>query len=459
MTNKELNAISEPKEEYKKKKKDKESEGNALALELLARYDLISMGDQFYQFTDNYYKPMSEIDLEGLIHKELGENIEPKMWDCIIRFLRVKTQIKAEDVDKNWDQIACKNGILNVVAGVLTLPTKNDFNTIYIPWRWNDNPLPSDIIISFMASLANGDANKVQFLYEVVGYCLLKRNLYRKFFIFQGPGGTGKSTFQRLIEKLVGSQNVSHVGLNNFDNDYFLAKLPNKLVNLDDDAVDGKALDDSGRFKSITAGECITARPIREAPREFIPFCTCLFNCNRLPRIMDTTTGLYSRIIIVELNHVIDKPIPKFEEILTEKDMEYFLFKAVRAIGEVIERKGFTINSTSESLLQRFKCRQSGINEWLLDSSIKIKDLHLKRCQVLHSQFMAWAAIANYKHSQTINTFKEEVAAAMGVTVELLEDENKNTYFGFFCKEVFTPKEGDEEQMRTLEKILNRRAF
>ena len=67
---------------------------------------------------------------------------------------------------------------------------------------------------------------------------------------------------------------------------------------------------------------------------------------------MDTTTGLYSRIIIVELNNVIKKPIPKFEEMLTDKDMEYFLYKAVKAIGEVIERNGFTINTTSQALLQ-----------------------------------------------------------------------------------------------------------
>ena len=76
---------------------------------------------------------------------------------------------------------------------------KNEFNTIHIPWRWNPDPEPSSSIIEFMAQISGGDANKIQFLYEVAGYCLLKRNLYRKFFIFQGPGGTGKSTLSETI--------------------------------------------------------------------------------------------------------------------------------------------------------------------------------------------------------------------------------------------------------------------
>ena len=460
MTNKELTSISEPKESYKNKKQKGEhvSLANTLANELLSRYDIITMGDQFYTYAENYYKPMSEIDLECLIHKELGEDIEPGTWDQIKRFIVAKTQVHAEDVDKNWDQIACKNGILNVVSGTLTLPTKNDYNTIYIPWRWNDDPPMSQAIHNFMIQLSGGDGNKIQFLYEVVGYCLLKRNLYRKFFIFQGPAGTGKSTFQRLITKLVGIQNVSFIGLNNFDNDYFLAKLPNKLVNLDDDAVDGKALDDSGRFKSVTAGERITARPIRESPRDFIPFCTCVFNCNKLPRIMDTTTGMYDRLIIVELNNVVKNRIPKFEEMLSEKDMEYFLYKAVKAIGEVIERGSFTINSTSESLLKRFKCRQSGINEWLFDTDKKIKDFHKEKCLKSFQEYTAWCAMCGYKTVQQINTYKEEVAAAMGMTVEMLEDANGNRYMGFFCKEVIENPRDDVEK-KINEEILGRRPF
>lgn len=464
MTNKELNSISEPKEGYKDKRKrgEKESLGNMWANELLSRYDIITMGDQFYIYEDNYYKPISNKDMEVLIHKELGENIEPFLWDIIKRFVSAKTQVDPEDVDKNWDQIACKNGVLNIVAGELTLANKNEFNTIHIPWRWNPDPEPSSSIIEFMAQISGGDANKIQFLYEVAGYCLLKRNLYRKFFIFQGPGGTGKSTFQRLITKLVGEQNCSYIGLNNFDNDYFLAKLVNKLVNLDDDAVDGKSLDDSGRFKSVTAGERITARPIREAPRDFIPFCTCIFNCNKLPRIMDTTTGLYSRIIIVELNNVIKKPIPKFEEMLTDKDMEYFLYKAVKAIGEVIERNGFTINTTSQALLQRFKCRQSAVNEWLFDTGMKMRDVHGKRCQTLYTQHVAWCAMSGYKHVVPLNSFKEEVAAAMGVTVDLLRDGDGPAYFGFFCLELKglkidenTPQDIKDEY----EKIMERTPF
>ena len=49
---------------------------------------------------------------------------------------------------------------------------------------------------------------------------------------------------------MVGEANRARVGIDKMDNDYFLATLLSKLVNIDDDAVDGKVLENTGRFKS-----------------------------------------------------------------------------------------------------------------------------------------------------------------------------------------------------------------
>ena len=91
-----------------------------------------------------------------------------------------------------------------------------------------------------------------------------------------------------------------------------------------------------------------------------------------------------------------------------------------------------------------------------------MRDVHGKRCQTLYSQHVAWCAMSGYKHVVPLNSFKEEVAAAMGVTVDLLRDGDGPAYFGFFCLELKglkidenTPQDIKDEY----EKIMERTPF
>ena len=60
---------------------------------------------------------------------------------------------------------------------------------------------------------------------------------------------------------MVGENNRARVGIDKMDADYYLATLLSKLVNIDDDAVDGrKVLENTGRFKSLVSGNEITVR-------------------------------------------------------------------------------------------------------------------------------------------------------------------------------------------------------
>lgn len=270
---------------------EKENIYNMVANKIVREFDLMCIGrKQFYKFDKTHYRPMREIDVERLIHYEISENIPNAGREEIMQFLAVKTLVDPEEVDRVWNKIAVGNGVLDVVTGELSEPTRDEKNTIGIPWNYNPDPLPSPKIDEFMAHIsANRDGSvnlmKMQFLYQIAGYCLLKRNYFGKFFIFQGDGGTGKSTFQDLIVKMVGENNRARVGIDKMDADYYLATLLSKLINIDDDAVDGKILENTGRFKSLVTGNEITVRQIFKEPITFTPFATCMFSCNKLPRI------------------------------------------------------------------------------------------------------------------------------------------------------------------------------
>lgn len=393
---------------------------NNLADELIGKTDIICYCDNFYTFNGIYYKPITKLELEKIIHTELSVNLSSAQRKEIIEFIKIKTQVPPEEFDKDWYKIACKNGVLNLVTGEVERPTKSDINTIYIPYNYNDDTeLYSPLIDQFMKDISDGDVMKMQFLYQVAGYALLKKNAFQKFFIFQGEGGTGKSTFTNILNKLVGSDNCSRVSLDNMDKDYYLASMVSKLLNIDDDVVDGKALENTGRFKSIVSGDQITVRQIYKDVLTFTPYATLVFSCNKLPRIMDKTTGLYRRMILVELNHKVAKPDPFFMNRITDIDMEYFFQKAAQGIMIAIEEGHFRIGESEAELLLKFKRRQSPLNEWLYDCDITAKDLHMHKFMPLYSQFKDWAEENGYNKVISSYSFKEDICALYGMELDM----------------------------------------
>lgn len=415
--------IRNSKEASRETSLEKENIYNSIANRISREYDMMCVGEKrFYIFDKTHYKLLETMEVERLVHYGISENINAAGRAEVLKFLALKNYVRADEVDKVWNKIAVNNGILDVVTGDLSEPTKEDKNTIAIPWNYNPDPPYSPAIDEFMNHLAGSKDNgvdelKKQFLYQIVGYCLLKDNYFEKFFIFQGEGQTGKSTFQDLIVKLIGERNRSRVGLDKMDNDYYLATTMGKLVNIDDDAVDGKALENSGRFKSLVTGGEITCRQIFREPVTFAPFCTCMFSCNKLPRIMDKTSGLYRRLIIIELNNKVRKPDPLFLQKLTARDMEYFLYQAVYWVGVALQEGQFRINESESDILRKFKCRQSSINEWVYDENLTLGEVYEKNTYALFSMYYEYAGKNGHTKLPSHTTFKEEMCSLYNLEI------------------------------------------
>lgn len=411
------------KETKKQKKEEQTNPYNDMAIQIVNKYDIVSYYDNFYKFNGIYYKPLDNIALERIIHFEISENISKAGRKEIIEFLKVKSQISIENFNKDWYKIACKNGIINLVTGDLEVPTKSDINTIFIPHTYSKDCEYSPRIDEFMKQLCDGDPLKMTFLYQIAGYCLLKRNLFETFVICRGKGSTGKSTYMNIVKRMLGDNNCSTIRLQDFDKDYQLATTVGKLANIDDD-VDDRPLEYTGRFKAIISGNEVSCRQIYREVISFIPFLTCIFSCNKLPRIMDKTSGLFRRMILLELNNPIKTIDPLYLTKITESDMEYFLLKSVEAIGIAIEEGHFRITQSESKLMELFRRRQSPINEWLYENSMTMAEIYNVNCNNLYKQFIAWCEIYGYSRPSSLFTFKEDICSLYDVQLSLKKIDN-----------------------------------
>jgi phage/plasmid-associated DNA primase len=143
-----------------------------------------------------------------------------------------------------------------------------------------------------------------------------------------------------------------------------------------------------------------------------------MFSCNKLPHILDKTSGLYRRMVIIELNNKITKPDPLFLMKLTPRDMEYFLYKAVYWLGIALQEGSFRISQSEQELLRKFKCRQSSLNEWVFEEHLTLGDVYGKGVLGLYAFYIEWAQNNGYTKLPSALTFKEDMCALYNVEID-----------------------------------------
>lgn len=140
---------------------------------------------------------------------------------------------------------------------------------------------------------------------------------------------------------------------------------------------------------------------------------------------MDRTSGLYRRMVIIELNNKITKPDPLFLLKLTARDMEYFLYKAVYWVGIALQEGQFRISQSEQELLRKFKCRQSSVNEWLYEDHMALKDIYNKSVLGTYSMYVEWANNNGYNKLPSVLTFKEDICALYSVEIDYTGTEKR----------------------------------
>jgi phage/plasmid-associated DNA primase len=164
-----------------------------------------------------------------------------------------------------------------------------------------------------------------------------------------------------------------------------------------------------------------------------------MFSCNKLPRILDKTSGLYRRMVIIELNNKILSPDPLFLLKLTPRDMEYFLYKAVYWVGIAMREGSFRISQSEQELLRKFKCRQSSLNEWLFEENMTLNDVYGKSVLPLYSFYVEWAQSNGYTKIPSVMTFKEDMCALYEVEIDFTSPERRAS------QQIFTRRKGPTE--------------
>ena len=372
---------------------------------------VISVNDVCYVFNGKFYKKMTDVEVERYLHENYDKSLLETDRREIIKFIKLKTYVASTEINKNWNEIVLRNGILNLSNMKLQSHNASSYNTIYIDYDWNESPAYSPIIDGYFNQITNKDEYKKQLFYEIVGYCLLQKPIFSKIFILYGRGGTGKSTFLNLLRKLIGDDYISTLSLHDLEKDFFPAELFGKLVNLGDD-IDSKMFKDTGMLKSLVSGEGVTVKRMYKDPFTFNNFAKLIYTCNKLPTFNDRTSGLLRRVCLIDIDNQIQEFDPFFLFKITDSDMEYLLYKSIMALQTALKNNKLSETNQMMERLAMFREEQSSTIMFLKDNDIKPTNINLTPVQTLYDLYKDYCDRNGYKALNRLN-FETETCEAI----------------------------------------------
>lgn len=242
-----------------------------------------------------------------------------RSMDAIVKVSRDQRSILPENLDCDLMLLNCANGTIDLRTGILRTHQRGDFITKLCPTIYTPDA-KSDVFTEFLSYIFDGDLSLIEWLQLWFGYCLTGLTTEHLLPVFWGTGANGKSTLLEAILHVMGR-------------DYSMQAPPNFLIQKRGDSHPTEMADLFGRrlvatsetgdgnklaeqlVKSLTGGDTIRARRMREDFWQFEPSHKLILVTNHKPKISGTDHGMWRRLRLVPFNVTVpdnkqDKQLP-----------------------------------------------------------------------------------------------------------------------------------------------------
>jgi P4 family phage/plasmid primase-like protien len=328
------------------------------------------------------YEHTDETDIMNMIEQELGfggQTVSNKIkGNYLEAFRRVGRKHIPRDMPKTWIQF--KNKIIDIKTNAMYEVDHTYYAVNPIPWNIGTNT--ETPVMDKLFNEWQGENKKV--LYEVLAYCLIQDYPIHTIITMIGSGRNGKSQYQLIIEKLLGSENITSTELDVLiDNRFESAKLYKKLVCSMGETNFGM-IQKTSLLKKLCGGDLIGYEFKNKMPFTAHNYAKIIINTNSLPPSSDTTEGFYRRWLIINWSNC----FPEGKDIVnTIPDVEYdnLCFKLIPILKDLLERGNFTTQGSIEERKQRYIMASNPISVFIAERCIISDSSYCKAKDLYHS--------------------------------------------------------------------------
>jgi len=380
---------------------------------LKSEYNIIRIDNQLHIYDGGIYKGGYK-NIENKMIKHLPQLNKAKRAE-VIAYLELLCQEEKEMSSAEY--IAFRNGVYNITTGQL-LPFTPDI-IILNKIDWNYNPAAYDANVDKMFNrLACGDQAVRALLCEAVGYCFYRRNELRKAFILTGEKQNGKSTYLKLINFLLGRDNVTSLDLAELGQRFKPAELFGKLANIGDDIGDD-FISNPAIFKKVVSGDPVNVERKGENPFDLKNYSKFLFSANNIPRIKDKSGAVISRLVIIPFNARFTKDDADFDpyiiyKLTTENAMEYLINIGLEGLKRILNNYTFTESESVEKALTEYEENNNPV--LIFFKELAVSDIINRSTRDVYSRYRLFCAENNFNAMSNVE-FSKAVKKRYGVEI------------------------------------------
>ena len=315
--------------------------------------------------------------------------------------------------------IAFKNGVLDIRTMELRDYSDDDVIPNVIPHDWDENAECYDVD-NVLLKIACGESDILESLMEVMGVCMYRSAEFTQSAILLGEGSNGKSTYIRMIQALLGTENVSSLDMSMLGKQFHTGQLAGKLANLGDDISNEFQRGDLlAVFKKLVDGNRVYADVKGIEGFEFSNYAMLVFSANEFPRLADYTDGMLRRIFPIEFNAKFSKTDADYDprisrKITTEKACQRLAVLGVMGLQQVIENNGFTPNAASSRRVEEIKADNNTVLSWALEGQWTTETFDGAVSLTLYQEYKSWCDESGLQ-SVSKNKFTRQIHKNFGL--------------------------------------------
>lgn len=345
----------------------------SLTEQVMTEYTFKTMRDNeqmyYYDIGRGLYLSFGET-----IIREYVELLNPKIKTYVVneviqKIKRRGTYVDRREFDNSTDTINLRNGLLNIWTGELKEHSPDFLSIVQLPIMYNPGS-KCPAVLKFLGQVLH--PQDVFTAMEIIGYLLYRAAIYEKAVMLYGNGDNGKGVFIKLIEAFVGSENCSHVPLQELDNDKFSsADLYGKLINTFADLKSQK-LTATGNFKTLVSGDTVRAQKKYGQPFSFRNSAKLIFSSNKIPDSDDKSYAYFKRWLILSFDrvfHGITKDTNLINKLTTPNELSGLLNLALIALRQLKKDGGFREISV-EKVRKEYEYNANTVKAFLDDKCV-----------------------------------------------------------------------------------------
>lgn len=308
---------------------------------LMKELDFLQYGERYYFKSGNEYTHEDSL-LRHLVYKTVG-NQKTRYVDEVIKQMQYRCRKIPQDTVFN---IRFNNGYLR--DGEFKEIVIDEFTPYDIEIDYNPDAEPVQIVDEYVAKLTNNDEDYKNLLLEILGHTLVVnpefKRMLAKFFIFIGDGGNGKGTLLQIIKTILGSKNVTGLGIKELSDERYLTSFKGMLANLGDDIQDQAINDkDMKMLKNISTCDFISTRELYKSAESMYFTGSLIFTSNHILKSWEKGESYKRRVLWLPMYTKVAKKDPLFiTKLTTDEALEYWMRLIVEGYKRLYENGTFT---------------------------------------------------------------------------------------------------------------------